>query len=411
MEEKKNRIYKTIMLIVLTAFVTFIFTVFWMYSNYEQNGKLLGANEKQESTDSKLSSDSNFEKCLKRIKTTIDKYYLWNNEIDEKELEQAAIAGYVAGLGDEYTQYIPSDEMKEYKENIVGNFVGIGIYMIKDEESGRVLVYYPIPESPAEKAGLKPGDLIISVDGKEYFASDLENISKFIKGEEKTKVNIEIEREGERLQFEIIREKINTNPITIKELDGNIGYLRLPSFDENTSEDFKEKVNELQNRGAKSLIIDLRNNGGGIVDEATEISDLLLEKGKTIIRTKDNKQKQQETKSKNDPEFTMPIVVLVNENSASASEILVCSLKDNERAKIVGTKTYGKGIIQALLSLSDGSGLKVTTEEYYTPNGDSIHKVGIEPDEKVDLPDTVRSIYAVNENEDTQLQKAIEMLK
>ncbi len=411
MEEKKNRIYKTIMLIVLTAFVTFIFTVFWMYSNYEQNGELFGVNEKQESTDSKLSSVSNLEKYLKRVKATIDKYYLWNNEIDEKELEQAAIAGYVAGLGDEYTEFIPSEKMKEYKENIVGNFVGIGIYMIKDEESGRVLVYYPIPESPAEKAGIKPGDLIISVDGKEYFASDLENISKFIKGEENTKVNLEIEREGERLQFEIIREKINTNPITIKELDGNIGYLRLPSFDENTSEDFKEKVNELQNRGAKSLIIDLRNNGGGIVDEATEISDLLLEKGKTIIQTKDNKQKQQETKSKNDPQFTMPIVALVNENSASASEILVCSLKDNERAKIVGTKTYGKGIIQALLSLSDGSGLKITTEEYYTPNGDSIHKVGIEPDEKVDLPDTVRSIYAVNENEDTQLQKAIELLK
>lgn len=410
MEEKKNRIYKTIMLVALTSFITFMITAFWMYSNYNEKENLISIDSGVVSEDTKISG-SKLEKYLKKVKTTIDKYYLWNDEIDEDALERGAVQGYVAGLGDEYTEYIPADEMKEYTENITGNFVGIGIYMVKDEESGRVVVYYPIPESPAEKAGIKAGDLIISVDGKEYFSSDFENISKFIKGEQGTKVKIEVEREGKTLNFEITREKINTNPITIKNLDGNIGYLKLPSFDENTSKDFEQKVKELQTNGAQKLIIDLRNNGGGIVDEATKIADLLLEKGKTIISTKDNKDKSKETKTEKDATFTMPVVVLVNENSASASEILVCSLKDNGRAKIVGKKTFGKGIIQTLLSLSDGSGLKITTEEYYTPKGESIHKVGIEPDEKVELPETIKSIYAVKEEEDTQLQKAVELLK
>lgn len=411
MEEKKNRIYKTLMLVILTAFITFMGTVFWMYSKWgeDRNFNISDISDLQNTKGS--DTYSNLEKNLKKIKNTIDNLYLWNNEIDEAELEKGAIQGYVAGLGDEYTEYIPADEMKEYKENITGNFVGIGIYMINDEEAGRVVVYYPIPGSPAEKAGIKAGDYIISVDGKEYFSSDFKDISKYIKGEEKTNVKIEIERNGERLNFEITREKINTNPITIKNMDSNIGYLKLPSFDQNTSVDFEEKVKELQSNGMQKLIIDLRNNGGGIVDEATKIADMLLEKEKIIMSTKDNKKKSKETKSKDNPTYTMPVVVLVNKNSASASEILVGSLKENERAKIVGTKTYGKGVIQTLLSLNDGSGLKITTEEYYTPNGNSIHKVGIEPDEKVELPKNVDSKYSVNEEEDTQLQKAIELLK
>ena len=238
-----------------------------------------------------------------------------------------------------------------------------------------------------------------------------ENISSFIKGKEGTKVNLVIEREGERISFDLVREKITTNPITTKLLDNNIGYVKVPSFDEDTSNGFKEKVKELENQGAKKLIIDLRNNGGGIVDEAVNIADFLLEKEKIIISTVDNKDKKTVTYSKNDPTITIPVVVLVNENSASASEILACSLQDNERAKLVGTKTYGKGIIQTLLSLADGSGLKITTEQYYTPKEISIHKKGIEPNEEVKLPDSVKNIYAVEENEDTQLQKAIEILK
>ena len=411
MESNKNKVYKTIMLVVLTAFVTFMITAFSMYS-YFNNSSFVSIFETGSSSESAENSSKNtdLEKYFKKIKSTISKYYLWNDEIDEEKLKEGAIKGYVQGLGDEYTEYIPADEMKDYTENITGNFVGIGIYMVADKDSGRVVVYYPIPESPAEKAGIESGDQIISVDGTEYTADDFNTIADYIKGEEGSTVKLEIERNGERKEFEIKREKISTNPITIEMLENNIGYLKLPSFDEDTAKDFKEKVEELQSKGAKSLIIDLRNNGGGIVDEATDIADMLLDKGQTIISTVDKDQKKEITYSKKDPTFTMPVVVLANENSASASEILACSLQDNERAKIIGTKTFGKGIIQTLLSLTDGSGLKITTEEYYTPKGTTIHKVGIIPDEGVKLPDTVKSIYSVTKDEDTQLKKAIEVL-
>ena len=283
--------------------------------------------------------------------------------------------------------------------------------MIADEDSGRVVVYYPIPGTPAEKAGIKAGDKIISVNGNEYTDKDLNNISNYIKGEEGTTVKLVIERDGENITFDIRREKINTNPITAEILDGNIGYIKIPSFDEGVAENFKSKYQELQERGANSLIIDLRNNGGGIVDESTKIADYILDKGQKIISTQDKDKKEQITKSENEPIIKTEIVILVNKNTASASEILACSLQDNEKAKIVGTKTYGKGVIQTVFSLSDGSGLKITTAEYYTPKGATIHKVGISPDIEIELPDSVKNIYAVTKENDSQLKKAIEELK
>lgn len=410
MEEKKNRIYKGIMLVVLTAFITFMITSFWLCSYFN------GDKEKSISVSSLFegltqNKYTDLESYLNKVKTVIDKYYLWKDDVDEEKLKTGAIEGFVAALGDNYTEYIPKDEMEEYKENITGNFVGIGIYMIKDEDLDRVVVYYPIPESPAERAGIKAGDIILKVNGTEYFAKDFENISSYIKGEEGTNVNIVLKRGEEEVTFDIKREKINTNPITIKMIEGNIGYLQLPSFDEDTAEDFRAKVEDLQSQGAKKLIIDLRNNGGGIVEEATDIADLLLEKGKTIISTKNSSGETEVTFSEKDPTFTMPVVVLVNGNSASSSEILACSLKENERATLVGTKTYGKGIIQTLLSLADGAGLKITTEEYYTPKGNAIHEIGIEPNEEVNISEDITNVYALEEKDDTQLQKAIEILK
>lgn len=410
MENKKNRIYKTIMLVVLTAFVTFMITIFSLYTYFSNTSLVSIFDTSTFESSEETAKTSEIEKYLKKIKTTINKYYLWKDNIDDEKLKDGAVKGYVSALGDEYTEYIPKDEMEAYTENITGNFVGIGIYMVADENSGRVVVYYPIPESPAEKAGIKAGDQIISVDGTEYTADDFNTIADYIKGEEGTTVNLEVERNGERIKFEIKREKINTNPITIEMLENNIGYLKLPSFDEDTSKDFEEKVKELQSQGAQSLVIDLRNNGGGIVSEATDIADMLLDKGQTIISTVDKDDKKEITYSKKAPIFTMPITVLVNENSASASEILACSLKDNERAKIIGTKTYGKGVIQTIFNLSDGSGIKLTTSEYYTPNHNTINKVGIAPDIEVELPED-ENIYTVSEKNDTQLQKAIEVLK
>ena len=397
---KHEKLYKKIMLIAITAFITFVITSFAIYTYLTNNPEELA-------TDIGSSSTTAY---LKKIRKAIDKYYLWNEEINEQNLEEGAVQGYVAGLGDKYTEYIPEKDMQEYTENITGSFVGIGIYMIADEKSDKVIVYYPIPGSPAEKAGIKAGDKIVKVNDTEYTAEDFDSIADYIKGEEGTKVSLIVERDNKQLSFEISRAKINTNPITIEKLKNGIGYLSLPSFDDETSKDFKEKVEELQKQAAKSLIIDLRNNGGGIVDEATKIADYILEKGDTIISTVDNTGKKEVTFSENKPIFDMPIVVLVNENTASASEILAAVLKDYNKATIVGTKTYGKGVIQTFFTLSDGSGLKITTAEYYTPKGSTIHEVGVTPNEIVELPKEIDNIYAVSEKDDTQLKKAIKIL-
>lgn len=403
MEDKKikrQKIYKIIMLIVLVAFITFLITSLSLYTYYSKNSILIGNNN----------NFSNVTNKLEKVKNIINQYYLWSDDVNEKDLENGAIEGYVSGLGDKYTEYIPAEDMAKFTEDITGSFVGIGIYMTADQEKG-IVVYYPIPESPAQKAGVKSGDVIIKVDGIEYGYDDFNNIADKIKGKEGTKVKITVLRDGEEKEFEITRQKINTNPIVSEMLDNNIGYVILPSFDSETAENFKSKVQDLEKQGAKSLIIDLRNNGGGILDASTEIADYFLDKDLKIIETKDNNDKHQTTKSENNPIFNMPVVILSNGNTASASEVLIGALKDNNRAKIIGEKTYGKGIIQTVMTLSDGSGMKITTAEYYTPNGTAIHGIGITPDIEVKFPDTITNIYSVKRDEDTQLKKAIEELK
>ena len=408
MNENKGtaqRLYKTIMLVVLTAFITFMITSLSLYTYFTKNpvySLVTGDNPKTENI--------NIDNYLSKIKSVIDNNYLWKDKIDEQKLKDGAIEGYVEGLGDKYTEYIPKSEMNEFTENIQGSFVGIGVYMIADDDSGRVIVYYPIPDSPAEKAGIKSGDAIISVDGIEYTSDDFDKIADFIKGEEGTKVKLVIERDGQKKVFEITRQRIETNPISSKVLKNNIGYIKLPSFDGDSSSKLKEKIDDLISNGVKSLIIDLRNNGGGIVDESTKIADYFLDKGKIIMTTKDNKNKEETEKTKSKMEYEMPLVLLINENTASASEILTAALKDNGRAKVIGTKSYGKGVIQSVISLLDGSGLKITTAEYFTPNGTEINNKGISPDIEVKLPDTVKNIYALKEDDDTQLNKAIEEL-
>ena len=235
--------------------------------------------------------------------------------------------------------------------------------------------------------------------------------SNSIKGEEGTKVKLTILRGTETLDVEITRSKINTNPVIAEKLENNIGYLEISSFDEGTAEEFKTKYESLKEQGITSLIIDLRNNGGGLVDEALQIADYIVPKGKELLITVDKNNNEVIEKAEEDVLIDMPIVVLVNENSASASEILAGALKDLDEATLVGTTTYGKGVIQQVLSLRNGSGLKVTVEEYYTPNRNKIDGVGIEPDEKVELPETVENPLSVSREEDTQLQKAMELLK
>lgn len=403
MEEKKRfKIYKVVMLVILVAFITFLLTTIGMYQYFTKSGsgqKIISTSSENQDIASELS----------KYKKIIDKYFLGN--VDEEKLKEGAIKGYIEGLDDQYTEYISKEDMKDYLEDTTGNFVGIGIYMTKDTNANKIMVLSPIKGSPAEKAGILPGDYIISVDGVKYTADDMSVAANKIKGEVGSSVKIEILRNSETKTFEIKRENIKVNPVEGKVLENNIGYIEFSSFDEGTADDFKAKYEELAKKGIKSLVIDLRNNGGGIVSEALQIADYILDKDDVVLYEVDKNNKEEIEKSENAPIINMPIVLLTNGNTASSSEILAGALKDHGKAKIVGTKTYGKGVIQQLLTLPDGSGLKITSEEYLTPNKTKINKIGIEPDEKVELPDSVKNVLTVEQKDDTQLQKAIEILK
>ena len=399
-EEKKNRIYKTIMIIAISVILTFTITTISLYGYFAEHPINTSEGENQ---------TQNIASALKRYREIIDKYYL--GEVDDEKLKEGAIKGYIAGLNDPYTEYISKDDMKDYISETLGNFTGIGIYMVKDTETNRIKVLSTIKNSPAEKVGIKPGDLIISADGVEYTADDMQKAANNIKGEEGTNVKLVVLRDNQTLTFDITREKIKENQVEGKVLSNNIGYIKFTSFDESTAEDFKNEFEELNKKGIKSLIIDLRNNGGGIVDEAIKIADYMTDKGSVLLYEVDKNGKETVKKSENDPIINMPIIVLTNENTASASEILAGALKDLGKAKIVGTKTYGKGVIQQILTLSDGSGLKITIEEYQTPNKNKINKIGITPDEEVELPEELQNSLEIEESKDTQLQKAIELLK
>lgn len=401
-KERKNKIYKIIMIVAISVFITFMVTSISLYTYFLNNPISI-------TSKSSSSSSKDIAGTLQKYKEIIDKYYL--GDVDEEKLKEGAIKGYIEGLGDPYTEYISADEMEDYLSDTMGNFVGIGIYMVKNTEKGKIQVLAPIKGSPAEKAGIQAGDLILTVDGVDYSADEMTIASNKIKGEEGTTVTIEVLRGTETKKYELKREKVKVNQVEGKVLSNNIGYINFTSFDETTADDFKAKFEELNKQGIKSLIIDLRNNGGGIVDQALQIADYVADKDSVLLYEVDKNNKETVKKAKTDPIINMPIIILTNENTASASEILAGALKDLGKAKTVGTTTYGKGVIQQILKLSDGSGLKVTIEEYQTPNRSKIHKIGIAPDEEVKLPDSVTNVLNVTESEDTQLQKAIEMLK
>ena len=396
--EKRQSIYKTIMLLILVAIISFITATVIAYNKF-------GAQQK---TKYVVVGNNSTSDTFTRLKNVVDKYYL--GEYDEEKMKTEAARGYIEGLGDDYSEYIPKEEYEEFYEDMVGSLVGIGIYFGKTMNDD-ILIIAPIENSAAEKAGIESGDIIKKVNDFEVTKDTTsDEVSQQIKGDVGTTITMEVLRGEEIKTFEIMRENVKLHYVKTKMLEGNIGYIRLLSFDENTADEFKEKLEELISDGAKSLIIDLRNNGGGIVQEAIKIADYFLDKGTKIITIKDKNGGEQESIASQDKITDMKIKILVNEYTASASEILASALKENERAELIGIKTYGKGVIQSVFNLTDGSALKLTTNEYYTAGGNKLNKIGIEPNYEVKLPEDAY-IFNVKEEQDTQLKKAIELLK
>src|SRR6056297_178552 len=330
-------------------------------------------------------------------------------DIDRQSLLEGAYKGVLEALDDPYSIYYTSEDYEYIKEINTGSYGGIGV-VVTPGKDGRIMVISPIEDTPGERSGILPGDGIVSVDGVAVFADEIDNAVGRIKGEPGEKVILEIEREGyeDLLTIEIIREEIVLKVAKSKIMDGNIGYLRLTMFDSKSYSEFKENLDDLERQGVEGLILDLRNNPGGEVDECIKIADEILGEqtiveidygdGKVEVETSDEKNK-----------LSIPLVVLANENSASSSEILIGAVQDTESGTIVGQKTFGKGLVQVLSPLNDGSAVKLTIATYKTPNGRNINETGIEPDIVVPLPEELS--YDDEGNAiDVQLEKALEIM-
>lgn len=406
-EERNQKVYKVIMLVALTAIVTFLLTAIFMYKKFDNVYSTVGGNSALSSNVS-TTSEKSLLKVLQEFKTILQNQYI--GDIDEEKMAEGAIKGYIEGLGDPYTEYLTVEEMQELTEETDGKYVGIGVYVANNSSDNTILVVGVMNGSPALEAGMQAGDIITKIDGTEYKGEELSKATSVLKGEEGTEVKVIVLRDGKEIELTITRKTISIEHVASEMLDNQIGYIQIDAFDDGVAEAFEEKYNQLKEQGIKGLIVDLRSNGGGVVDEATDIASMFTEKGKTVLITKSKTEKEEDTKSNRDPIVKdIPVVVLVNEGTASASEILAGALKDNYGAEIVGKKTYGKGVIQTVYRLTDGSGLKITTDEYFTPNHTSINKVGIEPDVEVDLTKDSNGKYETSKDNDAQLLKAIEM--
>lgn len=344
---------------------------------------------------------------IRQIEEMLDTYYV--EDYDKELAEELMYTGLVAGVGDPYTYYLSADSLAEQVEKNSGHFVGIGVEIYAGDD-GYIVVSSVTPGGPAEAAGILAEDKITEVDGESITGKTAADVSALVKGEEGTDVTLTIFREstGEVLEKTVTRQDIQVQTVSWRMMDDNIGYISITNFRENTYNQFKEALDTLEAEGMEKLVLDLRNNTGGLVKSAHEIGEELLPEG-IMVYTMDKAGNREDTLC-DDVYNDVPMVVLVNGNSASAAEILAGAIQDTGRGELIGTTTFGKGLVQRLFTLPDGSGLNVTIQKYYTPNGTSIHGVGITPDYEVELPEEYAQQTNIPAEADTQLQKAVEVL-
>ena len=364
--------------------------------------------KKAESGELNLTS-SQVEDKITEIETLVQNYYL--NDIDTDQVENYLYKGMIVGLDDPYAAYYTKEEYQSLMDSTNGSYYGIGVEMSQNMTTGIITITRVFEGSPAEEAGLLPGDVIYRVDDEEVTGEDLTKVVSKVKGAEGTTIPISVAREGESdyLTFDVERRMIEISTVAHKLLDGNIGYISVTSFDDVTVNQFLAALDDLENQDETALIIDLRNNGGGLVSSACSMLDRLLPEG-LIVYTEDKYGNRDEMKSDVENYFDKPLVLLVNGNSASASEIFAGAIKDYGIGTLVGTQTFGKGIVQKIYPLSDGTAVKLTVSKYYTPNGNNIHGIGIAPDVEVELDPAVANEVVIPEVKDNQLQKAMEIL-
>ena len=366
----------------------------WQLSSYLYTGNFASGE----------TSKSDVEEKLDKINGLIEAYYLYEDEFDADALIDGIYSGYASELGDPYTVYYDEEETQALLETTSGEFSGIGATMSKNTASEEITVVNVYKDSPADKAGLKDGDILYQVDGKDTAGQELDTVVSWIKGEKGTDVSLSVIRDGEEITTVATRDVIQVQTVEYEMKENSIGYIMVSEFDDVTYEQFKEALADLEAQGMAGLIIDLRSNPGGNLITVTDMLKLLLPEG-IIVSTKDKYGNVEEITCDGKNEFTKPLAVLVNQYSASASEIFAGAVQDYGTGQIVGITTYGKGVVQQLMDLRDGTYLKLTIAEYYTPSGRSINGEGVTPDVEVEY-----EYNADDPQADNQLEKALEVI-
>lgn len=406
--EQQNKRVGTLLLgmiigIVFTALVGSIsFAGVRLYNSVRRTGTQ-EASVTNEEPQSVVNEDS-MEK-LEAIEEVIDEYYYKEEDIDTSAMIDGMYAGVVDALNDPYSVYYTAEEWNQLMQETEGIYYGIGAYLSIDPTTTLARISGVIPGTPAEEAGLRENDIIYMVDGESVQGMELTEIVSRVKGEENTVVHLTIVREGETdyLEMDVTRSKIESPTVTYEMYDNGVGYIRITEFDDVTVNQFTTAMDSIKEADAKGLILDLRSNPGGSLSAVVDIARQMLPKG-LIVYTEDKNGKREEYTCDGKQELQIPLVVLVNGNSASASEIMAGAIKDYGIGTLIGTTTFGKGIVQRILPLTDGTALKLTISAYYTPNGNNIHGIGIEPDIACELDN--EAYY--NDGIDNQLEKAKE---
>lgn len=388
---------KTVYIVLITAVLTFIASTVLYFALGSNIVYFLSNNQTADGIAK-----------LNRIDKLVDKYFY--GDIDKKEMQDWAYAGYLAGLDDPYTEYISPDEYDSFTETSTGNYTGIGVEVTKNGEE--TVISDIFEGTPAEKAGLLPNDIIKKIDGKDMVGKPLSEISSTIKEYAGKTFAISIERDGKMTDVNVVPGEIETVQVSGKMLDGGISYIRISMFEGHCTEQLKTALDNAKNSGAKGIIFDVRNNPGGALDIITNCVDQILDEG-IILTVRDKNGKEEVYKAKDKEKIDLPIVILTNAQTASAAEVFTSSLHDNGKAYTVGTKTYGKGVVQTVFDLGDRSIAKITTAKYFTPKNVCIDKIGLEPDKKVELDEKYKkmSVKYIPDGEDAQLIAAVKVMK
>ena len=348
------------------------------------------------------------ESKIERLADVIDQLYY--EDVDKEDLVEGLYKGLLEGVGDPYTAYYTPEEYKELMISATSSLSGIGIVMQQDPDTMQVSVNYVYEGSPAEKAGILAGDLIVQAEDVMATSMELSEFATHIRGDEGTTVHLKLYRYGKGyLELDVERAIIDVPTLKGEMLDDGIGYIRIAEFGEKTAEEFADAVSELEAQGMTAMIVDLRNNPGGMVDSVTKLLDQILPEGVVVWTEDKNGNKKEYTSDAACLDY--PMAVLINENSASSSEIFAGAIRDYDYGTLIGTKTFGKGIVQSIRRLADGSAIKLTTSRYFTPNGQNIHGEGIEPDIELEYEYLVQDATEYDMMDDNQILKAIEVLK